>query len=173
LPKFRLSVNLSLAQFRDPGLVDRLEQSLERHGVDAARIDLELTETVLMNDVASGLEILKKLRARGFGLAIDDFGTGYSSLSYLKRFPVQKLKIDKSLVQGVSRESDTAAICRSVIGLGHNLGLGLVAEGLERPEDLEFLARHHCDFVQGFHFCAALPFGEAKSWAVSRFPATA
>ena len=168
LPKFRLAVNLSLAQFRDPGLVERLERTLERHGVEPERIDLELTETVLMNDVGSGIDILKKLRALGVGLAIDDFGTGYSSLSYLKKFPVQKLKIDKSLVQGVSRESDTAAICRSVIGLGHNLGLELVGEGLERPEDLEFLARHRCDYVQGFHFCAALPIADARSWATTR-----
>ena len=172
-PRLRMAINLSLAQFRDPDLVDRLREALAASGITADRVDLELTETVLMHDVAGGLATLRQLRALGFGLAVDDFGTGYSSLSYLKQFPVQKLKIDRSMVQGVAEEVDTAAICRSVIGLGHNLGLELVGEGVERAEDFEFLARNRCDFVQGFHFSPARPIDEVRAWAAERLARSA
>jgi diguanylate cyclase (GGDEF)-like protein/PAS domain S-box-containing protein len=165
LPRLRMAINLSLAQFRDPDLVERLADGLASAAIAADRVELELTESVLMHDVESGLEILRRLRELGVGLAVDDFGTGYSSLSYLNRFPVQKLKIDRSMVQGVAAERETAAICRSVIGLGHNLGLALVGEGVERTEDLDFLRLHGCDFAQGFHFSPARPIGEVRDWA--------
>jgi EAL domain-containing protein (putative c-di-GMP-specific phosphodiesterase class I) len=104
----------------------------------------------------------------GIGLTVDDFGTGYSSLSYLKRFPVQKLKIDKSLrARRGPRTSDSAAICRSVIALGHNLGLNLVAEGVEERADLQWLQGHHCDYVQGFLISTPLPLADLQRWAAA------
>ncbi|MBL0028349.1 MAG: EAL domain-containing protein [Rhodanobacteraceae bacterium] len=164
LPPVRLAINLSLAQFRDPALVEHLQAALARHRVAAARVELELTETVLMHDLGDALQIMARLRALGLGLAVDDFGTGYSSLSYLKRFPVQKLKIDKSFVRGVAEDEESAAICRSVIALGHNLGLNLVAEGVEDLADLKWLRRHHCDYIQGYYISTALPMPALRQW---------
>ena len=170
LPPVRLAINLSLAQFRDPALVERLQSALSVHQVTAARVELELTETVLMHDLDDAIAIMARLRGIGLGLAVDDFGTGYSSLSYLKRFPVQKLKIDKSFVRGVAVDEDSAAICRSVIALGHNLGLNLVAEGVEERADLQWLQGHHCDYEQGFLISTPLPLDELQRWTASRRP---
>ncbi|HQW81636.1 MAG TPA: EAL domain-containing protein [Pseudomonadota bacterium] len=164
LPQVRLAINLSLAQFRDPALVERLQAALAHHRVAAARVELELTETVLMHDLDDAIEIMARLRALGLGLAVDDFGTGYSSLSYLKRFPVQKLKIDKSFVRGVADDKDSAAICRSVIALGHNLGLNLVGEGVENLSDLNWLRQHRCDYIQGYYISTALPMPALRQW---------
>ena len=170
LPPVRLAINLSLAQFRDPALVERLQAALATHRVAAARVELELTETVLMHDLDDAIAIMDRLRGLGLGLAVDDFGTGYSSLSYLKRFPVQKLKIDKSFVRGVAEDEDSAAICRSVIALGHNLGLNLVAEGVEDRDDLQWLQGHHCDYVQGFLISTPLAMPDLQRWAASQRP---
>lgn len=167
LPPVRLAINLSLAQFRDPALVERLHAALSTHQVAAARVELELTETVLMHDLDDAITIMARLRGIGLGLAVDDFGTGYSSLSYLKQFPVQKLKIDKSFVRGVAKDEGSAAICRSVIALGHNLGLNLVAEGVENRDDLHWLQGHHCDYVQGFLISAPLPLAELQRWVAA------
>ncbi|MBK8286916.1 MAG: EAL domain-containing protein [Ahniella sp.] len=153
----KLSINLSLAQFRDQELVGRLERGLSRHGLKAEQLILELTETVLMHDHEDAIEIMQRLRALGLSLAVDDFGTGYSSLAYLKRFPVQKLKIDKSFVSGLSDNEESAAICRSVIALGHNLGLAIVAEGVENKLDLAFLRAFRCEYAQGFLFSEPKP----------------
>jgi diguanylate cyclase (GGDEF)-like protein len=124
LPPVRLAINLSLAQFRDPALVERLQAALSTHQVAAARVELELTETVLMHDLDDAIAIMARLRGIGLGLAVDDFGTGYSSLSYLKRFPVQKLKIDKSFVRGVATDE----------GFGRDLPLGHRARAQSRPQ---------------------------------------
>jgi len=167
MPPLRLAINLSLAQFRDPLLVECLKAALSRHQVSAARVELELTETVLMHDLDAAIQIMTTLRTLGLGLAVDDFGTGYSSLSYLKRFPVQKLKIDKSFVRGVADDAESAAICRSVIALGHNLGLKLVAEGVEDLPDLEWLREQRCDFAQGYYISTPLPMDELKRWVMS------
>ncbi len=164
LPPMRLAINLSPAQFRDPTLIDRLAAELTRHGVDASRVELELTETVLMEELDQAIAIMARLRELGIGLAIDDFGTGYSSLAYLKRFPVQKLKIDKSFVHGVAEDEDAAAICRAVIALGHNLGLQLVAEGVEVLADLNWLQQQRCDYIQGYFVTPALPLAQLQLW---------
>ena len=170
LPPLRLAINLSLAQFRDPSLVERLQAALAAHQVAPSRVELELTETVLMHDLDDAIAIMDRLRGLGLGLAVDDFGTGYSSLSYLRRFPVQKLKIDKSFVRGVAHDEEAAAICRSVIALGHNLGLNLVAEGVEERDDLQWLRSHHCDYVQGFLISTPKPMAELQRWAASQRP---
>ncbi|MCB1610194.1 MAG: EAL domain-containing protein, partial [Xanthomonadales bacterium] len=171
LPRVRLALNLSLAQFHDPELVKTVSSALARHALTADRLEFELTETVLMHDQDEAVALMLRLRSLGVSLSVDDFGTGYSSLAYLKRFPVQKLKIDKSFVMGVADDPDSAIICRSVIGLGHNLGMELVAEGVERKADLAFIQRHGCDWAQGFHYSAALPMPELRQWLASRSPA--
>lgn len=153
----RLAINLSLAQFRDLDLINHLAYCLTRHGLRPEQLELELTETVLMQDHEVAIDIMHGLRALGIGLAVDDFGTGYSSLAYLKRFPVQKLKIDKSFVFGLSTSEDSAAICRSVIALGHTLGLLIVAEGVETALDLAFLKAFRCELAQGFHISEPKP----------------
>ena len=163
-----MAVNLSLAQFRDPGLADGVQRAVAEFGVDAAQVELELTETVLMHDHDQAIDVMQRLRTLGIGLTVDDFGTGYSSLAYLKRFPVQKLKIDKSFVIGVAHDSESATICRSVIGLGHNLGLKLVAEGVEGEDDLDFVRAQGCDFVQGYLFAAPMPMAKLREWMTGR-----
>lgn len=153
----RLALNLSLAQFRDLDLTNHLAFCLTQHGLRPEQLELELTETVLMQDHEAATDIMHGLRALGIGLAVDDFGTGYSSLAYLKRFPVQKLKIDKSFVLGLSTSEDSAAICRSIIALGHTLGLLIVAEGVETALDLAFLKAFRCELAQGFHISEPKP----------------
>ncbi len=163
-----MAVNLSLAQFRDPDLADGVQRAVADFGIDPSQVELELTETVLMHDHDRAIDLMQRLRGLGIGLTVDDFGTGYSSLAYLKRFPVQKLKIDKSFVIGVARDSESAAICRSVIGLGHNLGLKLVAEGVEGEEDLDFVRSQGCDYVQGYLFSAPMPMARLREWMAGR-----
>ena len=119
--------------------------------------ELELTEGVLMQDAEAGRRSLLTLKEFGFALAVDDFGTGYSSLSYLKRFPLDTLKIDRSFVKDIGVDPEDAAIVRAIIALGHNLGLGIVAEGVSSEAQLEFLRAEGCDAVQGWLMSAAVP----------------
>ena len=123
----------------------------EQHGVSPARVELEITETTLMMDAARTLPLLDELRAMGVHLSIDDFGTGYSSLSYLKRFPIHKLKIDRSFIRDVSFDMDDAAIVRAIIALSHNMRLKVVDEGVETADQLQFLRTLGCDEYQGFY----------------------
>ena len=155
----RLSVNVSPRQFRQPGLADRIRHILDTHGVDARQIDLEVTESALMDHPELAARILRELKAMGLGIVIDDFGTGYSSLAYLKTFPIDKLKIDRSFVQDMLTDNSDREITLAVIALSHNLGLKVVAEGVEYPEQLEFLKKHRCDGVQGFFYSQPKPAG--------------
>ena len=155
----RLSVNVSPRQFRQPGLADRIRHILDTHGVDARQIDLEVTESALMDHPQLAARILRELKAMGLGIVIDDFGTGYSSLAYLKTFPIDKLKIDRSFVRDLLNDNSDREITLAVIALSHNLGLKVVAEGVEQPEQLEFLKRHHCDSVQGYFYSQPKPAG--------------
>jgi len=122
--------------------------------------ELELTEGILMQDAEAGRRSLLTLKEFGFALAVDDFGTGYSSLSYLKRFPLDTLKIDRSFVKDIGVDPEDAAICRAIIALGHNLGLGIVAEGVSSEVQLEFMRAEGCDAVQGWLMSAAMPANE-------------
>ena len=160
----RLAINLSLVQFRDADLVHTVQRALAAAALPAARIEFELTESVLMDDRDRGIHTLTRLRELGVGLVIDDFGTGYSSLAHLRQFPVQKLKIDKSFVRGVATDAGAAAICRSVVGLGHNLGLQVVAEGVESAADLGCIRELQCEYAQGFYYSHALPLAELQRW---------
>ena len=161
LQPVRMSVNVVARQFQDtlPTLVER---ALVEAGIGPEWLTLEMVESTLMDHSSKTLGILSALREQGVALAIDDFGTGYSSLAYLKRFPLDHLKIDQSLIHGIERHADDLAIVGAVINLGHTLRLTVVAEGVENPAQVDLLRRHGCDQAQGFHFARALPAADAE-----------
>ncbi len=145
-----VAVNISARQFNDPKLVELVARTLKETGLPAQMLELEITESTAMQQTDSTLVILKKLRELGVSLAIDDFGTGYSSLVYLQRFPVDKLKIDKSFITDVPQSRDHNAIVTAIIGLAHALSLRVVAEGVETEAQMEFLENAGCDLIQGY-----------------------
>ncbi len=157
LPSVCISVNLSSRQFADEALVARVHDVLREHALDPSLLEFELTENIVMHDAERFGEKLRALKALGVGLSLDDFGTGYSSLRYLKRFPLDRLKIDQSFIADVTTDPDDAAIVRAVISLGHSLGLELVAEGVETEAQMAWLRRERCDQIQGFYFSEAVP----------------
>jgi len=150
--QLRMSVNLSARQFQDAGLVDDVARILTASGVNPSKIVLEITESLLMQDLEVTVDMLNRLKALGLRLAIDDFGTGYSSLSYLKRFPVDILKIDRSFVEGISIHGENATLAEAVVQLGQALQLQTVAEGIETDEQWSTLRELGCDFGQGYLF---------------------
>ncbi|HEY6896418.1 MAG TPA: EAL domain-containing protein, partial [Rhodocyclaceae bacterium] len=145
-----VAVNLSATLLGEPDLVDRVRDTLRRTGLPARLLQLEITESVLMGDVDLTVRVLNEFKTLGLSIAVDDFGTGYSSLAYLKRFPLDVLKIDRSMVTGCECGGDALAIPRAVISLGHSLGLTVVAEGVELPEQRNVLASLGCDEYQGY-----------------------
>ena len=153
----RVSVNLSGRQFNDPTFVDAIEQVVRETAIVPNRLELEITESVIMRNTRTTVAALTSLGEMGVRLSIDDFGTGYSSLSYLKRFPIDTLKIDRSFIRDVISDTDDAAITRAIIGLGNSLNIDVIAEGVETKEQLEFLRSHHCDDIQGFLISQPLP----------------
>ncbi|NCT83134.1 MAG: EAL domain-containing protein [Comamonadaceae bacterium] len=161
----RLSVNLSTRDLMDQDLPAKIEAMLAPLGVSPAALCLEITESAIMDDPERALSTLEQLHAMGFKLSIDDFGTGYSSLAYLKRLPVDELKIDKSFVMAMERDLDDARIVRSTIELAHNLGLSVVAEGLETVKAWAMLARLGCDEGQGYYVCKPMPQQQFIAWA--------
>ena len=156
LPPLVVSVNLSPIQFRRAGLVRLVAGALEESGLEGRWLELELTESFIMQDAERINQAMGELKDLGVEIAVDDFGTGYSSLSYLKRFPVDRLKIDKSFVQDVTHDPDDAAISRAIISLGHSLNLRVVAEGVETREQMDFVREHGCDEIQGYFFSRPL-----------------
>ena len=150
LPPIVVSVNVSARQFRQESLVQTVAEVLRDTGLDARYLELELTESMVMHDAPQLVAMLDQLKDLGVQMSVDDFGTGYSSLSYLKRFPVDRLKIDRSFVEHIASDADDATIVRTIIALGHNLGLKVVAEGVESEEQLRFLRSNLCDEAQGF-----------------------
>jgi len=153
----RIAINVSSLQFRRGDLVKMVSEIMLSTGIEAAHISLELTESVLMDSAHESVTMLSALKEAGISLSIDDFGTGYSSLSYLKRFPLDELKIDRSFITGVNADNDNSTIVTAIIGMAHNLGLKVVAEGVETREELAFLLAHNCDACQGFLFSRPLP----------------
>ena len=169
-----VAVNLSPRQFRQGNLVAMVQQALRDAGLPAASLELEITEGVLMDDPIQARKVLQRLREIGVRVAVDDFGTGYSSLSYLSRFPVDKLKLDRSFVRHATTQSEDAAIASSVIQLGRSLHLQVVAEGVETLEQARFLAARECELAQGFLYSRPLAPGALRAWlARRRLPAEA
>ena len=162
-----VSVNLSGHQFRN-NLTKIIGYILSRVGLSPSRLKLELTESLAMQQVQETIAVLDQLADMGIDVLIDDFGTGYSSLSYLRQFKISALKIDKSFIAGACLENDNGKIIRAIIGLAHNLNLQVVAEGVESPEQLEFLRSHHCHFGQGYLFGRPLPLSEIAQLAGRR-----
>jgi diguanylate cyclase (GGDEF)-like protein/PAS domain S-box-containing protein len=152
LPQIRMAVNISSVEFRDKNFFENLRATLSETGLDSRHLELELTESVLMQHVESTAFVLGELRALGVHLAVDDFGTGYSSLSYLSQFPINSLKIDKSFVQKINSERDDAPIISAVINMGQSLKQRVIAEGVETLEQLAFLQSRGCEEGQGFYF---------------------
>lgn len=150
LPHVIPAVNLSAAQFNNPELARLIESALKKYGVDPSELEVEVTESIAMQNLAQTRKILKEIRDIGIRIAIDDFGTGYSSLAYLKDFPVNQIKIDRSFVMHLPGNSKDASIVTAVIGLAHGLGMEVIAEGVETKEQLEFLRSAKCDRVQGY-----------------------
>jgi diguanylate cyclase (GGDEF)-like protein/PAS domain S-box-containing protein len=157
LPPIQVALNLSPVQFRSAGLFDDISGILERAEVLPGQIELEITESLLMDDPEAAVGMLNRLRNAGFSLAIDDFGTGYSSLAYLKRFPVAVLKIDRSFVKDLSQDMDDRAIAAAVVSMAASLLLDVVAEGVETIEQLDILRELGCDYIQGYYISKPLP----------------
>ncbi len=168
-----VGVNLFSRDLLDGGLPDEVGRLLAANGLEPRRLELEITEDTILADPARTSVILEQLGARGVALAIDDFGTGYSSLNYLKRLPVDVLKIDRSFVSRMEVDEDDAIIVRSTIELGHNLGLLVVAEGVENQETLIRLAELGCDTAQGYHLSRPLPAEDLTEWLLARAPRVA
>jgi EAL domain-containing protein (putative c-di-GMP-specific phosphodiesterase class I) len=165
-------VNLSTRDLLDLELPEKLDAILRRHRALAEGFCLEITESAIMDDPQRAEATLNRLAERGYKLSIDDFGTGYSSLAYLKRLPVHELKIDKSFVMAMERDAGDAKIVRSTIDLAHNLGLSVVAEGVENAAVLGLLHELDCDEGQGYHMSKPLPAAEFCDW-VARWQARA
>jgi EAL domain-containing protein (putative c-di-GMP-specific phosphodiesterase class I) len=150
--------------------VETICNALKESGVAARLLKIELTESTAMRDPERVAELLNEVDRLGIGVIVDDFGTGYSSLSLLKRFPISELKIDKSFVRDIDRNSDDAAIVRGTIALAHGLGMTVVAEGVETESQLRFLASHHCDVAQGYFSAPPLPAEQARAWLIALPP---
>ena len=159
-----VAVNVSARSFQDHHFVQSVKNALEIAEVSPECLELEITENILMSNIDFAAKIVKSLSDLGVRIAIDDFGTGYSSLSYLKCLAIDQLKIDKSFVKNMDRDSNDAAIVMSVIELGHNLGFKVVAEGVERDEPMKILRDLGCDTAQGYHISRPMPTAEATSW---------
>lgn len=157
LPSIRIAINLSAHQFRQQQFAALIRQFLQDRDFDPCRLELEITESVIMESAEQSIDMLNALHGLGIRLVVDDFGTGYSSLAYLKRFPISTLKIDRSFVSDIPADTDDAAIVSAVIALAHNLKLDVVAEGVEDLAQVDFLRDRGCDYLQGFHFSKPLP----------------
>ena len=156
----RVAVNLSARQFHAGDIVAQVRAAIEDAGAVPSMLELEITETVALQGADSTERTLRDLRALGVRLALDDFGTGYSSLSYLRRFPVDTLKVDRSFVEDAAADVHASGIARVIVAVGHQLGLRVVAEGIETREQLRLLRIMGCDAGQGYFFCAPAPLDE-------------
>lgn len=165
---FRIGVNLSAYQLRDSNIVQTVDEILKKYNMKGECLELELTESMLMDNVNDAISTIRELHQLGVSLAIDDFGTGYSSLSYLNQLPVHRIKLDRSFVREIDTNSDSGAIARAVVQLGHSLGLNVLAEGVEREEQLEYLKKLGCDSVQGYYFRPPLRAVEFEQFLMER-----
>ena len=164
----RLAVNISAIQFRKPDLVDFIKECTRQAGIAPESLDLEVTESVLMDRGSDVERMLRELAAMGVSISLDDFGTGFSSLAYLKRFPVHKVKIDRGFVEGLGRDSDSEAIVAAIVAMSHALGKEVVAEGAETDEQISVLRKLGCDVVQGYRISKPLPVAEFSAFVKAR-----
>lgn len=160
LGEYPVAVNLSACQFLDPELVSYVRTTLETTGLPPELLEFELTESASMANAEQSISVMRSLKELGISISIDDFGTGFSNLSYLKRFPVDKLKIDRSFVIEMTQSSESLSIVQAVIAMAHRLKLKVVAEGVETQKQFSFLALNYCDEVQGYFFSRPLPPGD-------------
>ncbi|ESP94990.1 putative bifunctional diguanylate cyclase/phosphodiesterase [Pseudoalteromonas luteoviolacea] len=163
-PHFRMGVNISPRQFSSETFTQRFMTVLERYQLETRYFELELTEGMLMKQTDKTIALLRSLVEKGFVISIDDFGTGYSSLAYLTRFPLHTLKIDRSFIVDLPDDEEAALVCKSIIGLAKNLGLILIAEGVETQQQNDFLAAENCDVIQGYYFAKPMPVDEFVNW---------
>jgi len=168
LSTFRIAVNVSPIQFKDDGFLKLVESALDESGLHPNRLELEITESLMMERIETVAEKLQQLRVLGISVAVDDFGTGYSSLAYLKRLPIQKLKIDKTFVDNLADDPGDLAIAEAIISLGHSLGLDVIAEGVESERQADALLEKGCDEFQGYLFSRPLPANEFARWLLAR-----
>lgn len=171
-PQMRLSVNVSAPQMRVHDFAAYISGIITEHKISAGRLELEVTESILMSDTEQAIKTISNLTAQGVRFSIDDFGTGYSSLSYLRSLKIHHLKIDRSFVADVISDPDDATIVRAIISLAHSLRLTAIAEGVETEEQLRFLREHGCDMVQGFLLARPMPLAECLAFAKSYKPST-
>lgn len=163
-PDIYISINISGYQIKYSDLPKMIEDVLEKEKIDLKHIELELTESMLMDDVSKNMEMMSKLKNLEIKLAIDDFGTGYSSLSYLKKFPIDRLKIDKDFIDGIPSDDEDNIIVKTIILMAHNLGFKVVAEGVETKEQFDFLKTHKCDQIQGYYFSEPVSIEKIKEY---------
>ena len=158
-----MAVNLSPRQFADAHLLQDIDEALAASGMSPVLLQLEVTESMVMRNVSRAVKVLDAIQSRGIRLAIDDFGTGYSSMSLMKQFPIDTIKIDRSFVRDLPKDSEDQAIAQAIISMGKALGMTVVAEGVETKEQETFLRNHACDEMQGFLFSKPLPPQELAS----------
>lgn len=163
-----VSVNLSARQTRDPQLVHDIIGALREFDIPPSQLELEITETVLMDNVHENVDLLNRLQTEGIRLSIDDFGTGYSSMAYLKRFPIDQVKIDRTFVRDIPGDGDDEAITTAIIAMAHSLGLSVVAEGVETEDQINFLRDAGCDIMQGYYFAEPRPPEQVAAFLRSR-----
>ncbi|QEY65453.1 EAL domain-containing protein [Metapseudomonas lalkuanensis] len=168
LPWLVLAINVSPRELRKPGFVERIESALKRHGVPPGRLELEITEGSLLEEVEQCISAMQALKSLGVRFAIDDFGTGYSSLAYLKRLPLDRLKIDRSFVDGLAVDASDLALVETILAIGRNLGLECIAEGIESEEQLSMLRQRGCELGQGYFFSRPLDEEGFRGWIRDR-----
>ena len=159
---------MSPIQFNDDDFVKMVGSALDESGLHPSRLELEVTESLMMEKIETVAEKLQQLRVLGINVSVDDFGTGYSSLAYLKQLPIQKLKIDKTFVDNLADDPDDLAIVEAIISLGHSLGLDVIAEGVETERQVDALLEKGCDEFQGYLFSKPLPADEFAKWLLAR-----
>jgi EAL domain-containing protein (putative c-di-GMP-specific phosphodiesterase class I) len=158
-----LSVNVSAKQFRQADFAEQVEGTIHRHGISPSRLKIELTESMLVEDVENTIATMNTLKALGVQFSLDDFGTGYSSLQYLKRLPLDQLKIDQSFVRDIAKDDNDKAIVRTIIAMANSLNLDIIAEGVETEEQRRLLQSKGCRHFQGYLFSRPVPIEEFES----------
>jgi EAL domain-containing protein (putative c-di-GMP-specific phosphodiesterase class I) len=165
-----MAVNVSARQFHQPDFVHAVREQLRLHAIAPALLKLEITESMLLENIEQTIETMQALRVLGVRFSLDDFGTGYSSLNYVKRLPLDQIKIDQSFVRDILSDPNDAAICRTVIAMGRSLGLSTLAEGVEQPAQWDYLAQEGCDAAQGYLYARPMALPELQAWLERQRP---